>query len=294
MRANGPTSSPMTQHDDELRMSFGEHLEELRRVVLRSLIATGVMFLLCFGLLREPIMRAVIGPHAQVQAWWEAKERAAAARAHDAADEAEGNSPAASEVDGASPVRITNLQALTPQARFVAYLKVCLLAAFLMALPVVSYFVWSFVAAGLYEHERRYVRLVAPFSAALFLSGAAFAYYVLLPYALRFLLTYGDAPFDTCLDLTKYIGFFLSMELLMGIVFQIPLVSMFLQGAGILSADLLRTYRKHAVLVMCTLSAAFTPPDWVTMLVVVGPMMLLYELGIWIGKLRFGKGSETP
>lgn len=283
----------MSQHDDELRMSFGDHLEELRRVVLRSLIATGVMFLVCFGFLREPIMRAVIGPHASVQAWWEAKEREAAVDDRAPKSEA-GEDGEAAEDDPTSPVRITNLQALTPQARFVAYLKVSLLAAFLLALPVVSFLIWSFVAAGLYEHERRYVRLVAPFSAALFLAGAAFAYYVLLPYALRFLLTYGDAPFDTCLDLTKYIGFFLSMELLMGIVFQIPLVSMFLQGAGILSADLLRSYRKHATLVMCVLAAAFTPPDWVTMVVVVGPMMLLYELGIWIGKLRFRTVTEKP
>jgi len=247
---------------DQKRMSFGEHLEELRTAVLRSLIAIAVGFLFCFLLLREPLMAFVIRPHEDVVAWAEGRAKE------------QGKEP---------PVR--HLQALSPQERIVSYIKVSALAGFLIASPIVFWLLWSFVAAGLYEHERRLVRFVAPFSAALFLAGAAFAYLVLLPYGLRFLYHYGLQPIDTGIRLNFYLGFFTNMVLLMGIVFQIPLVSLALQAMGLFTTELLRRYRRHALLVMCLVAAAFTPPDWITLLVVVGPMALLYELGIWIGRI---------
>ncbi len=253
---------------DDVRMSFGEHLEELRRVVLRSLIAIGIAFLVCFVFLREPLMTAVLEPHNDVVRWVQEKEGLAT---------------------------VSPPQALAPQTRIIAYLKVCALAGLVIVSPIVAWLIWSFVGAGLYSHERRLVYTIVPFSSGLFLAGIAFAYFVLLPYALRFLYNYGTAWIETNVDLSKYLSFFLMMELLMGFVFQIPLVSLALQSMRILTADKLRHYRKHAILGMCIFAAAFTPPDWVTLLVTVGPMAILYELGIWVGKLGFGKQpAERP
>jgi sec-independent protein translocase protein TatC len=243
-------------------MSFGEHLEELRRTILHCLAVTAVAFVLLFVVAREPLMRLVLRP---IQNVAEREE----ARAEKGEDEA---------------VAVT-VQALAPTSRFVAYLKVTFVAAIFLSFPILSILIWRFVGAGLYDRERRYVYLVAPASVVLFLAGAVFCYLVMLPYALRFLLTYGDAPIETGIDIRQYISFFLNLELLMGAVFQIPLVSLFLQKAGIVEAATLRHYRRHAILVMAAASAVFTPQDPWTLLFALVPMVLLYELGIWAGKV---------
>lgn len=240
-------------------MSFGEHLEELRRTILYCLVVVLVIFILMFVALREPLMRLVLDPVQDV-----------AARQ--------------GVVEGKDAVAI-EVQALSPTARLLAYLKVSFLAAIVVSFPVVSVFAWRFVGAGLYDHERRYVYLVAPASVILFLVGTVFCYLVLFPFALEFLLTYGEAPIRTALDIRQYISFFLNLEIVMGVVFQIPLISFFLQKAGILTAATLRHYRRHAVFVMAIAAAILTPQDPWTMLFVLVPMLVLYEVGIWVGKI---------
>ncbi len=281
---------------DEARMPLGDHLEELRRTILKCLIAIGVTFVGCFGLAREPLMKIVVRPHAQVLD--HLQSQASHVDAGDASDETAPDTadPRVCVCECAACARqhlpVSNLQALTPQARFVAYLKVSVLAAVLVSLPILSLLIWNFIGAGLYPHERRWVYWIAPFSTLLFLAGVCFAYFVLLPFALLFLLTYGNAPIDSNPDLTSYLSFFLGLELLMGFVFQIPLVSLFLQSAGILPGEVLRRHRRHALVGMFVVAAVFTPPDWVTLLVVAGPMIILYELGILAGRIKLPIGKR--
>lgn len=157
--------------------------------------------------------------------------------------------------------------------------------AFLFSLPYVVIELYRFVAPALYENERRYSASVTIAVYLLFMLGVLMSYYVLFPFALRFLGTYQvAASVVNQINLSSYISTFITLTLMMGLVFQIPVLSFFLAKLGVLHADFMKQYRRHAFVGTAIIASVITPPDLFTCCVVTLPMYGLYELSVLIVK----------
>ncbi len=174
------------------------------------------------------------------------------------------------------------LVALGPADAFIAYMKVSLIAGLILTSPWVFYQIWMFVAAGLYERERRYVHTAIPFSTGLFIAGAMFFLFYIARVTLAFFLGFGDVVgVASNWTLQKYVSFITLMMLVFGIAFQTPIAVFILVRTGLVSIATLRRHRKYVILGLAFLSAVATPsPDPFTMLALLLPLYGLYELGI--------------
>ncbi|MDC3379409.1 twin-arginine translocase subunit TatC, partial [Planctomycetota bacterium] len=167
------------------------------------------------------------------------------------------------------------------QEGFLSFLKVSLVAALFLASPLVVFQLWSFVAAGLYPKERRYAYLFMPLSFGAFALGACFGYFILIPLGLRFLATY--APPDMVagtFSLSDYLSLFIGLTLVVGAIFELPLVMTFLTMIGIVEPETFRTKRRYWILSAFVMGAILTPPDPVTQTLMAFPLLGLYEIGI--------------
>ena len=181
---------------------------------------------------------------------------------------------------------------LSVQEAFMTYLKVSLVAGFVLASPWIFYQLWLFVAAGLYPHERKYVHLYLPFALGLFLGGAFFCFYVVLPFVLNFLLGFntkiGTLPQTR---LSEWISFALLLPVVFGLSFELPLVMLLLERIEVFSVTMYREKRRIAILVIAILAMLLMPGDPVSMLAMMFPLIVLYELGIWICSMRANQSS---
>lgn len=181
---------------------------------------------------------------------------------------------------------------LNVQEAFLTYLKVAFIAGLILASPWVMFQIWQFVAAGLYQHERKYVYIYLPMSTVLFLVGVVFCFYAVFPFVLSFLL-----GFNTLLDvqpqirLSEWISFAVTLPLMFGVSFQLPLVMLFLERISIFEVDAYREKRRMAVLVIAFLSMMLTPADPMSMLLMMLPLVFLYEFGIVLCSLGAKKSS---
>jgi sec-independent protein translocase protein TatC len=173
---------------------------------------------------------------------------------------------------------------LAPLEAITIFFQVCIVAGLVLASPWVFYQIWAFVAAGLYRHERHYVKKILPFSLGLFLAGVFLCFFLVLPYTLSFLLQFGVwLGIEPNLRLSEWMSFATILPLVFGLCFQTPLVMLFLERIGIVSAANFRAKRKIAILIMVVIAAVITPtPDPVTMMVLAVPMIALYELGLFL------------
>jgi sec-independent protein translocase protein TatC len=180
---------------------------------------------------------------------------------------------------------------LAPLESLTILLGVCLIVGLVITSPWVFYQIWAFVAAGLYRHERHYVMKFLPFSLGLFLAGVFLCFFGVLPVTLQFLLEINVwLNIEPSLRLTEWMSFATLLPLVFGICFQTPLVMLFLERVGILTAADFRAKRKYAILIMVTVAAILTPgPDVFSQCMLAVPMIGLYELGI----LMMGR-SKTP
>ena len=176
-----------------------------------------------------------------------------------------------------------------PAAAFTAEIRLALAIGFLLASPVIFYQVWRFVSTALKPQEYKFVRIFAPLSFICFLAGAFFAYFVVIPFSLHFFLGFGSSVLLPMITVENYIGFFVSMLLAFGCVFEMPLILIFLTAIGIATPAFLIQKRKHALIGLLILSAVITPPDVFSMLVMVVPLALLYEIGIWASHVTWQK-----
>jgi sec-independent protein translocase protein TatC len=172
--------------------------------------------------------------------------------------------------------------ALNVQEAFLTYIKVSCIAGLIIASPWVFYQIWLFVAAGLHPHERHYVNVYLPVSLALFLGGAAFCYYAVLPTVIDFLLGFNrQLELTPQIRISEWISFAVTMPVMFGLSFQLPLVMLFLVRIDVLSVGSFRAKRRMAILTIAILSMLLTPtPDPLSMLLMMVPLLLLYELGI--------------
>ncbi len=170
---------------------------------------------------------------------------------------------------------------LNVQEAFMTYLKVALISGLVLASPWVFYQIWMFVAVGLYKHERKFVYLFGALSLVLFLAGVVFCYRWVFRYVLDFLLSFNLAMGLTPqIRLSEWVSFAVMLPLMFGISFQLPLVMRFLTAISIFNVEAYREKRRLAVLVIAFLSMVLTPADPMSMLLMMFPLVLLYELGI--------------
>jgi sec-independent protein translocase protein TatC len=176
----------------------------------------------------------------------------------------------------------------TPMEPVLVKLKVSVVFGLLIALPVVVWQIWSFVLPALKKNERKYLYLIVPWSILLFIGGAAFCFYFVLPVGIKFLLLAGSASVESTPFVTKtsYLNFILTFVLTFGFVFQLPIVLLLLVRFGYLSPKTLAKNRKWAFFIIILLAVIISPtPDLFTQVLMAGPMYLLYEVSIWLGYL---------
>lgn len=162
------------------------------------------------------------------------------------------------------------------------YMSVSAALAFGLALPFLCHFLWQFVSPGLNEKENHFLRLYSPVMLLLFILGIAFGYFVVNPISFNFLTALGAVNFKMMVSAEEYVGFLLMTTVPLGLLFELPIVAMFLAAIGLLTAELMRKVRKWSYLLLAVVSALITPPDFVSQLIVLIPMGLLYECSIYI------------
>lgn len=188
----------------------------------------------------------------------------------------------------------TKLVFLAPAEAFWMNLKVAFVAGLIAALPVVFLQLWKFISPGLLQKEKKYVLPFIFFATSLFLAGAAFCFFIVLPFAIGFLLTYKVGDFlMPMLSVGQYVDFCLKFILAFGIVFELPVVIIFLTKMGIVTPQMLARNRKFAILFAFIAGAILTPtPDAFNQTLMAVPIIVLYELGIWISPLFVKKKEE--
>ncbi|HWR00767.1 MAG TPA: twin-arginine translocase subunit TatC [Chlorobaculum sp.] len=175
------------------------------------------------------------------------------------------------------------LQNLVPYGQLSLYFEVVLFAALILSFPVLVWQIWKFVEPGLHEKERNASKFIIFFVSICFFTGIAFGYFVFLPISLKFFAGFGSPLIKNNISVQDYMSFFLGTLLTAGIVFELPFVSYILSKIGLLTPAFMRFYRRHAVVAMLIIAAVVTPStDMVTQMVIAVPMLLLYELSIFI------------
>jgi len=167
---------------------------------------------------------------------------------------------------------------------FMVPVKVTLLAAFVIALPVVLYQAWAFVAPGLYKHEQRLALPLIVSSSLLFLAGMAFCYFVVFKTVFQFIASFAPQSITPAPDIEAYLNFVMTMFLAFGITFEVPVAVILLIKTGIVTVDKLRQARGYVVVGAFIIAAVVTPPDVVSQFMLAVPLCLLYEVGILVGR----------
>jgi sec-independent protein translocase protein TatC len=256
--------------EEELRMPFWSHLEELRKRLIRSILWIAAGFGVCFNY-SENILRLLMWPMNMKLT-------------------VEHSFPYFTVV--ANPVQ-QKLHYTTLIEPFWSHLKIGLIAGIMLVFPLIMYQIWKFIAPGLLPKERRYVGYFVFFSTGFFAVGVMFCYFFLLPFAIPFLLTYKTENLIAIIKIGDYIDFVLKFLLATGLVFELPLIIVLLSRMGIVSPDWLAKYRKYAFLGAFILGAILTPtPDVFNQTLLSIPIYLLYEVGILFARI-FGRKKKS-
>lgn len=255
---NGPEASGP-------QLTFGGHLEVLRRMLFRILAVTGLLAAAVFAC-KETAWQLLLAPSGCDFVTYRLIERAAHAAGW------AGFTLGEFRVD---------LIATDLSSQFMSHVSTACVLGLLGASPYVLYELFRFVSPALYENERRMALPVVLVVYALFLLGVLTSYYVLFPVSFRFLGTYSVSErVHSAITLDSYISTFATLTFVLGLVFQLPVAACLLAKAGMVSSRLLSRYRRHALLLVFVLSAVITPPDIMTLLLVALPLYLLYEVSI--------------
>ncbi len=176
---------------------------------------------------------------------------------------------------------------------FIVPLKITLLAAFMVALPIVLYQLWAFVAPGLYSHEKRLVMPLVISSTLLFFTGVGFCYFFVFGQVFKFIQSFAPKSITAAPDIEAYLGFVLTMFIAFGAAFEVPIVVIVLARMGLVSIEKLKEFRGYFIVLAFIVAAVITPPDVVSQLALAIPMCLLYEIGIWAAQV-FIRHTKAP
>lgn len=232
-----------------VEMSFGDHLEELRARIILALLGIGVGLAICMffsGYFLSLLAKPYLYASQQIG------------------------------LEG-------NLLAITLSEKFLVYMKTALLFGIILSSPWVFYQLWKFISAGLYVRERKFVYIIMPVCAALFVIGALFFLFVIAPIMIRFFIGFdaGIKSVQTQVTLSSYINFMFSMMLVFGVCFQMPVAIVAVNRIGIVSVENLKKARKYVLLAIFIIAAVATPSaDMISQIALAVPMYILYELGI--------------
>lgn len=175
------------------------------------------------------------------------------------------------------------VQSRTMAGQFSAHIWTSVAAGFIMAFPIIVWEIWKFIKPALFENERKGASVFIFISSLLFFIGIFFGYYIITPLSINFLGSYRVAnEVKNNIDLASYIGLLKSSVLASGLIFELPIIMYFLTKMGLVTPESLKTYRKHAFIILLILSAIITPPDIVSQVIVTIPLMILYQLGIFV------------
>lgn len=252
--------------------TFGEHLEVLRRMLFRIIVVTGVIAAVVFYF-KEATFRLLLAPSEWDFITYRLLEQLMQIMGMDFHFEEY-------HID---------LIATDLSSQFMTHLATAVYLGLLGASPYVMYELFRFISPALYENERRYSVQVAGTIYVLFIIGVLMSYFVLFPISFRFLGTYSVAEkVHSTITLDSYISTFTSLALIMGVVFQLPVIAFFLGKMGLVTSEMLATYRKHAFIAIMLVAAIITPPDIMTLILVTIPLYLLYEVSVRVVKWKEG------
>ena len=245
-------------------MTFGGHLEVLRRMLFRILIAIAVFAIVSF-VFKDTTFRLLLAPSKSTFCLYHWIEAFFAKVGYDF---------------HFSPFEV-DLIATDLSSQFKTHISTSLYLGFLCASPYILFELFRFISPALYEKERRYSIPVLFIIYALFIIGVLMSYFILFPISFRFLGTYSVAEqVHSTITLDSYITTFVTLTLVMGAVFQLPVIAYFLAKLGIIQSEMLANYRQYAFLIIMIVAAIITPPDLMTLVLVTIPLYLLYEVSI--------------
>jgi len=276
-------------HHEELRMTFTEHLGELRTRLIRSAVALFVGFLVCYAI-SDHIFAAVSMPLRPLQ-----DEDIIELVTPEAAGE-DAEQPVADEPPASNERATPEWTALNPLEPFLVRLKLAAYGALILGLPFVLYQLCAFVFPGLRPKEQQVVRILIGGGSVLALAGVAIAYFLIFPLVLPYLMDWAPEGVNIQLRMNETVSLILKGLLGFAVAFQFPLAVLVLVYMDLLSPETLKQYRKIAIVIMTVLSAFLTPPEPISMFIMVVPLALLYEGSIWMSYLvvfRRGKGDDA-
>ena len=239
------------EESGDVEMSFLDHIEELRWRIIYSLIGI-LVFTIVAWIFIDPLVEIVLLKPAR--------------DAH------------------------ASLQNLRPFGQLFLYVQVAIIVGIVASLPNIFYQLWKFIAPALKKQERKYILWIVFFSTFCFLAGIAFAYFVMLPLAMKFAAQFGTQEIANEFAIDEYMSIIISVMLAAGVVFELPMISFFLSKLGILTPKFMRKYRRHAIVIILILAAILTPgADPVSQVILAVPLVLLYEISIFISKISSKK-----
>lgn len=227
------------------KQPFLNHLEELRKRLIVSAIAVGIGFVISY-IFSERIFQILIEPLKAV-------------------------------LPEGDQLIFTGLPEM-----FLTYIKVSLVSGVLLSAPLIFYEMWMFVTPGLYRNEKK---LVIPFvvsSTILFVGGALFGYFVVFPFGFKFFIGFSNEFVKALPSVKQYFAFSLKLLFAFGVVFELPVIIFFLAKLGLVTPEFLKQKRKYAILLTFVTAAILTPPDVITQCMMAGPLIVLYEVGIFV------------
>jgi sec-independent protein translocase protein TatC len=241
--------------DEDNEIGFFDHLEELRNRIIYAFLGV-IAACIVTGIFIDPLMNFVL-------------------------------------LQPAAKAKVS-LQNLQPFGVPLLYFKVIFLSGIILAFPFILYQLWKFIAPGLYEHERYWVAKITFFTSLCFITGVAFAYFLMIPAMLEFAASFGTKIIRTDIDVTEYFGFMTMILLASGLIFEMPMLSFVLAKLGIINSKMLRKYWRHSTVGILVIAAIVTPtPDPINQLFFAIPLLILYEISILVAKFS-GKKQPEP
>jgi sec-independent protein translocase protein TatC len=254
---------PPVKKADEKEMSFLDHLEELRWHILRSVMYIGIVAVVTFIAKDFVFNKIIFGPLSKDFLTYRIL-------------------CGISDYTCFYPPEIDLITRVLGE-QFLTHIKVSAWLGLVVSFPLVFWEIWKFVAPGLYPKEKNVSRGIVLICSLLFMSGVLFGFFVMAPFAIKFLAEYSVGDFAvTAPTLSSFVGYMTMFTVPTGIVFELPVVVYFLARAGLIGPVVMRKYRKHAVIVILLLAAVITPPDVVTQFLIGLPIFMLYEISIRI------------
>jgi len=241
--------------DDTREMPFLDHLEELRWRILKSLTAVFVCMIAAL-VFSEKLLYLLTLPNNRL----------------------------------AEPSKLIFLK---PTGMLLVRMEIALVAGLIIASPIIFTQFWRFVAPGLLQKERHFVKYAIFYSVICFAGGCLFAYGIMIPSILPFLYQMGTDTIQATININDYISFILRLILVAGMIFEMPVISFFLARIGILTPDFMKKYRRYGIVLVFVVSAIITPPDPVSQLLMALPLLFLYQISIWVSAMGQRKKKES-